>query len=200
MALAASSLQQRRDARLDRRRRRIASAALALFATRGYNATSVEEVVAAAKVSKSAFYEFFTSKEDCFRELLEVEGGALIRDVLSAAATGHDHHERLRLGITTFVRSCFERSSVARLLIVESVGLSESVDTVRYELQRRFADAVAEEVRHAIPHDRFYADKDPEVFGRAVVGAVSDAVGYFLTHPGGDAESLAKGLCRIFAP
>ena len=200
MALAASSLQQRRDARLDRRRRRIATAALALFATRGYNATSVEEVVAAAKVSKSAFYEFFTSKEDCFRELLEVEGGALIRDVLSAAATGHDHHERLRLGITTFVRSCFERSSVARLLIVESVGLSESVDTVRYELQRRFADAVAEEVRHAIPHDSFYADKDPEVFGRAVVGAVSDAVGYFLTHPGGDAESLAKGLCRIFAP
>jgi AcrR family transcriptional regulator len=200
MALAASSIQQRRDARLDRRRRRIASAALALFATRGYNATSVEEVVAAAKVSKSAFYEFFTSKEDCFRELLDLEGGALIRDVLSAAATGHDHHERLRLGITTFVRSCFERSSVARLLIVESVGLSESVDTVRYELQRRFADAVAEEVRHAIPHDRFYADKDPEVFGRAVVGAVSDAVGYFLTHPGGDAESLANGLCRIFAP
>ena len=200
MALAASSLQQRRDARLDRRRRRIASAALALFATRGYNATSVEEVVAAAKVSKSAFYEFFTSKEDCFRELLEVEGGALIRDVLSAAATGHDHHERLRLGITTFVRSCFERSSVARLLIVESVGLSESVDKIRYALQSRFADAVAEEVRHAIPHDRFYADKDPQVFGRAVVGAVSDAVGYFLTHPGGDAESLAKGLCRIFAP
>jgi hypothetical protein len=32
------------------------------------------------------------------------------------------------------------------------------------------------------------------------VGAVSDAVGYFLTHPGADAESLAGSLCRIFAP
>ena len=200
MALAASSLQQRRDARLERRRRRIASAALALFATRGYNATSVEEVVAAAKVSKSAFYEFFTSKEDCFRELLEQEGGALIHDVLAVAATGHDHHERLRLGITTFVRSCFERSSVARLLIVESVGLSENVDRVRQELQSRFADAVAEEVRHATAHDPFYADKDPQVFGRAVVGAVSDAVGYFLTHPGVESESLAESLARIFAP
>jgi AcrR family transcriptional regulator len=200
MAVAASSLQERRDARLERRRRRIAGAALALFATRGYNATSVEEVVAAARVSKSAFYEFFTSKGDCFRELLEQEGGALIHDVLAAAATGHNHHERLRLGITTFVRSCFERSSVARLLIVESVGLSEGVDKVRYELQSRFADAVAEEVRHATEHDPFYADKDPQVFGRAVVGAVSDAVGYFLTHPGGDSESLADSLCRIFAP
>jgi AcrR family transcriptional regulator len=200
MAVAAPSLQQRRDARLERRHRRIANAALALFATRGYNATSVEEVVAAAKVSKSAFYEFFTSKEDCFRELLELEGGALIQDVLAAAATGHNHHERLRLGIATFVLSCFERSSVARLLIVESVGLSDGVDKVRHELQSRFADAVAEEVRHATLHDPFYADKDPQVFGRAVVGAVSDAVGYFLTHPGADAESLAESLCRIFAP
>ena len=81
-----------------------------------------------------------------------------------------------------------------------SVGLSAGVDEVRYELESRFAEAVAEEVRHAMLHDPFYADKDPQVFGRAVVGAVSDAVGYFLTHPGVDAESLAASLCRIFAP
>jgi len=200
MSVAVSGIQQRRDARLERRRGRIADAALSLFATRGYNATSVEEIVAEAKVSKSAFYEFFTSKEDCFRELLDHEGGALIHEVLTTAATGHDHHERLRLGITTFVRSCFERSSVARVLIVESVGLSAGVDEVRHELQSRFADAVAEEVRHAMAHDPFYADKDPMVFGRAVVGGVNDAVGYFLTHPGLDAEALARSLCRIFAP
>jgi AcrR family transcriptional regulator len=201
MAVAAGAgTQQRKDARVERRRRRIADAALTLFANRGYNATSVEDVVAQAKVSKSAFYEFFMSKEDCFRELLSQEGGALIHDVLTSAATGHDHHARLRLGITTFVRSCFERSSVARLLIVEAVGLSEGVDQVRHDLQGRFADAVGEEVRHAMLHDPFYADKDPQVFGRAVVGAVSDAVGYFLTHPGVDTESLADSLCRIFAP
>ncbi|MDQ6879152.1 MAG: TetR/AcrR family transcriptional regulator [Candidatus Dormibacteraeota bacterium] len=201
MAVAApSGATQRRDERIDRRRRRVADAALYLFATRGYNITSVEEIVARAKTSKSAFYEFFKSKEDCFRELLAQEGGALIHDVLATAASGHNHHERLRLGITRFVHSCFERSSVASLLIVESVGLSASVDEVRHELQSRFASAVAEEVRHAMAHDPFYADKDPQVFGRAVVGAVSDAVGYFLTHPGVDAESLAGSLCRIFAP
>jgi AcrR family transcriptional regulator len=196
----APGVQQHRDARLERRRRRIADAALDLFATRGYNATSVEDVVERARMSKSAFYEFFTSKEHCFRDLLSEEGGALIHDVLTSAAAGRDHHERLRFGITTFVHSCFERSSVARLLIVESVGLSEGVDDVRHELQGRFADAVGEEVRHAMAHDPFYADKDPSVFGRAVVGAVSDAVGYFLTHPGMEADSLAKSLCRIFAP
>jgi AcrR family transcriptional regulator len=192
--------QKRREARVDQRRRRVADAALYLFATRGYNVTSVDDIVARSKTSKSAFYEFFKSKEDCFRELLAQEGGAIIHEVLADAASGHNHHERLRLGITRFVHSCFERSSVARLLIVESVGLSAGVDQVRQELESRFADAVAEEVRHAMLHDPFYADKDPQVFGRAVVGAVSDAVGYFLTHPGVEVESLADSLCRIFAP
>ncbi len=201
MAVAApAGAQQRRDARVDRRRKRVSDAALHLFAVQGYNVTSVDDIAARSKTSKSAFYEFFKSKEDCFRELLLQEGGALIHDVLEAAASGHDHHERLRRGISRFVVSSFERSAVARLLIVESVGLSAGVDQVRHELQSRFADAVAEEVRHAMLHDPFYADKDPQVFGRAVVGAVSDAVGYFLTHPGVDADSLAASLCRIFAP
>ncbi len=198
MALPAAKL--RRDARIEKRRRRIADAALVLFAGRGFTVTSVDDIVTRARVSKSAFYEFFESKEDCFRELLDQEGGGLISDVLADAATGHNHHERLRLGITRFVVSCFERSEVARLLIVESVGLSPGVEKIRHELQARFADAVAEEVRHAMGHDAFYEDKDPVVFGRAVVGAVSDAVGYFLTHPGVDADSLAASLCRIFAP
>ena len=187
-------------ARLDHRRRRLLDAALELFAERGYEETVVGAVVARARMSKSAFYDHFTSKEHCFREVLLAEGGELIRDVLASAATGHDHHERLGLGITRFVVACFERPTVARLLIVESVGLSAAVDEVRHDLQGRFAAAVAEEVRHATSHDAFYADKDPVIFGRAVVGAVNEAVSYFLTHPGADADSLAASLCRIFAP
>ena len=52
MAVAApSGAQQRRDLRVDRRRRRIADAALHLFATRGYNVTSVDEISAAIAVA-----------------------------------------------------------------------------------------------------------------------------------------------------
>jgi AcrR family transcriptional regulator len=199
-ALPTAGAEVRRSARLEHRRLRLLHAALDLFAERGYEETSVGAVVARARMSKSAFYDHFSSKEHCFREVLAEEGGALMGEVLSAAATGRNHHERLQLGITQFVRYCFERSSVARLLIVESVGLSASVDEVRHHVQGQLAQAVSEEVRHAKPHDAFYADKDPAVFGRAVVGAVNDAVSFYLTHPGFDADELAAGLCKIFAP
>ena len=175
-------------------------AALALFAGHGYHVTTVEEIVAGARMSKSAFYEFFESKEECFRELLAQEGGALIHAVIGAAAGGEDHRDRMRRGITAFVNSCFEQSALARLMLVESVGLSPSVEEVRHQLQGRFAHMVAEEVRLALVDDPFYAKHDPQVFGRAVVGAVNGAVSYYLTHPGADAESLAESLGRIFAP
>lgn len=175
-------------------------AALALFAGRGYHVTSVDEIVARSRMSKSAFYEHFATKEDCFRELLAQEGGALIHAVVSAAASGEDHRDRMRRGISAFVNACFEQPARARLMLVESVGLSPSVEEVRHQLQGRFAHMVAEEVRLALLVDPFYRDQDPQLFGRAVVGAVSDAVGYFLTHPGMDSESLSASLCQIFAP
>jgi AcrR family transcriptional regulator len=189
-----------RETRRLQRRMRLTQAALVLFATQGYHVTTVDQIVARARMSKSAFYEQFDSKEHCFREVLADEGGDLIHAVIGAAVAGHDHRDRMRRGIHAFVVACYKRSAVARLMMVESVGLSASVDEVRHHLQERFAHMVAEEVRLALLDDAFYEHHDPQVFGRAVVGAVNDAVGYFLTHPGADAESLADSLCRIFAP
>jgi AcrR family transcriptional regulator len=195
-----ASAEARGEARLERRRLRLLGAALELFAERGYEETSVGDIVTRARMSKSGFYEMFVSKEQCFRETLAQEGGALIHAVVTAAAAGHDHRDRLRRGIRAFVVACYAQPSVARLTMVESVGLSAGVDEVRHQVVGRFAQMVAEEVRLALLDDPFYADHDPQVFGRAVVGAVNDAVGYFLTHPGADAESLAESLGRIFAP
>jgi AcrR family transcriptional regulator len=189
-----------RELRRLERRSRLTQAALAMFAARGYHETSVDDIVARARMSKSAFYEQFDSKEQCFREVLAQEGGELIHAVIAAAAGGQDHRDRMRRGIHAFVVTCYKRSTVARLMLVESVGLSPSVEEVRHQLQERFAHMVAEEVRQALLDDQFYANQDPQVFGRSVVGAVNDAVGYYLTHPGADAESLADSLCRIFAP
>ena len=200
MAIAAPGPADPREARRLQRRARLTQAALGMFAARGYHDTSVDDIVARARMSKSAFYEQFESKEHCFREVLAQEGGDLIHAVIGAAAGGVDHRDRMRRGIRSFVVACYKRSTVVRLMMVESVGLSASVEEVRHQLQERFAHMVSEEVRLALLDDEFYADQDPQVFGRAVVGAVNDAVGYFLTHPGADAESLAESLCRIFAP
>jgi AcrR family transcriptional regulator len=139
----------RLEARRRDRRERLIAAALGLFAERGFHETSVDDLVAAAHTSKSAFYHYFESKEDCFRVLLEQEGGALIAAVQSAAAAGSGHAERIRHGIGAFVHACASRARVARLLLYESVGLSPSVEAIRHRLHGQFAGMVDAEVRHA---------------------------------------------------
>lgn len=201
MALEVPAPDSRRQARLEQRRRRLLSAALGLFAEKGFHPTSVEDVVAGARMSKSAFYEFFQSKEDCFCALLEQEGGAVIHQVVEAAEQGGgDHRDRMCRGIQSFVGSCAGQAPVARLMVVESVGLTGRVEDLRRRLQGRFVEMVAEGARRAAADgDPFYSAVDPGVFGRAVVGAVNEAVGHLLNE-GGDAGAVADGLCRIFAP
>src|SRR5579859_922615 len=127
------------EARRVGRRERLLEAALDLFTRQGYHDTSVDHIVAAARTSKSAFYVFFGSKEDCLRELLRVEGGALIEAVTTASSHAQDHRESLRLGIRTFVQVCHRRRPLARLLVVESIGISPAVEEVRHDIQGRFA-------------------------------------------------------------
>ena len=187
--------------RREARRQRLLEAALQLFASVGFHDTSVDEVVAQARTSKSAFYEHFESKEDCFRVLLEQEGGALVAAVHAAASEGLDHRERMRLGIAAFVHACARHSRVARLLLVESVGLSASIEVVRRGLHADFAGITESEVRYAQEHgDQALAGVDPATYGRAVVGAVNEATIWYLEQGvHGDPQELADQLCRALA-
>jgi len=81
---AAVGIDNPREARRLQRRARLMQAALAMFAARGYHESSVDDIVARAHMSKTAFYDQFDSKEHCFREVLAQEGGDLIHAVIAA--------------------------------------------------------------------------------------------------------------------
>ncbi|MFC4586290.1 TetR/AcrR family transcriptional regulator [Sphaerisporangium corydalis] len=50
-------------------RRRLLAEATRLFAEKGFESTSVQEIVAAAGVTKGAMYHYFGSKDDLLREI-----------------------------------------------------------------------------------------------------------------------------------
>jgi AcrR family transcriptional regulator len=59
--------------RAEATRGRLIQVAAELFGTRGYEATSIEDVLERAEVSKGALYHHFSSKESLF-EAVFVEG------------------------------------------------------------------------------------------------------------------------------
>lgn len=76
---------------------RLLDAAIGLFARKGYHATSVREIVAAAGVTKPVLYYWFQSKEGVFHALMELAVAAHREVLAGVRAHGGSAAERILL-------------------------------------------------------------------------------------------------------
>jgi AcrR family transcriptional regulator len=93
-----------------------------LVGDRGYEATSVPQVVAAARVSSNTFYGFFTDKTDCFIALCEQLGEELLEQVVQPPPPADDAPgalAALNRGLRAYLRWWPERPALARAYFVE---------------------------------------------------------------------------------
>ncbi|HET6966654.1 MAG TPA: TetR/AcrR family transcriptional regulator, partial [Ornithinibacter sp.] len=79
-----------------RTRRAIVDAALASFETKGFHATSVDDIADAVGISRATLYQYFESKEQLFIELMHETGADLLRLIrrlgsLGPTAEGYDN-------------------------------------------------------------------------------------------------------------
>jgi AcrR family transcriptional regulator len=88
------------------RRTQLIEIARGLFAQRGYEATSVEEIAARAKVSKPIVYEHFGGKEGLYAVLVDREMEHVVSRISEAITSGTPRQrvERAALAFLTYVR------------------------------------------------------------------------------------------------
>jgi AcrR family transcriptional regulator len=88
------------------RRSQLIEIARATFAKHGYEATSVEEIAARAKVSKPIVYEHFGGKEGLYAVLVDREMEYVVKLISEAISSGTPRQrvERAALAFLTYVR------------------------------------------------------------------------------------------------
>ena len=174
-------------------RQELAAAAMHLFATQGYEATTVDEIAAAAGVARRTFFRHFRSKEEA---IFPDHDDTLVRvgDVL-ASAEPHEHPlDTVCRGITEVLRMYAESPevSVERYRLTREIPIlreREIASVARYErLFTRYLLGHFDEPAH---HDD--ADDDPllaEVAASAVVAAHNHVLRRWLRAGGkGDVEA-----------
>ena len=76
-----------------------------LFATHGYDGTSIEAVLAESGVSRGSLYHHFPGKEALYLAVFEVLGDRLGADMTAALQDAADPVDMLRIGCVTWIRN-----------------------------------------------------------------------------------------------
>jgi AcrR family transcriptional regulator len=90
---------------------------------RGYAGTSVAHVIALAGVSRRAFYEQFSNKEDCFLSTYDALVASARKRVLQAWLSERGWANRLYAACKVFLAGIAADPRAAKLVLVEAVGI-----------------------------------------------------------------------------
>jgi len=122
------------------RRRQLLDVALAAFSDGGYHGTSMDDVAAAAGVTKPVLYQHFGSKRALYVELLDDVGGRLMDVIAKAAAEAHGPARQVEAGFRAYFRFVEHGEPAFRLLF----GGGSKRDEAFAERVRLVENAIAE--------------------------------------------------------
>lgn len=107
-----------------RTRRQLLQAALKQFADRGYTATSVREIVDAARVSKPALYYYFKDKAGLFQALVDHAHDERYLLMQQAAAKGETAAEKLEEIVAAIFEFSLRNRELMRLAFATAFAAS----------------------------------------------------------------------------
>lgn len=123
---------------------RIHTATIDLVAEHGYRSLRVRDIVRDAEVSTRAFYELFSSKDDCFLQTYDLISRRATRRMIAAQAGEPDWRERPRLVFCEFLTSLEENPAAAHLVLIEAYSAGEPVLEQALRAERLFEGMLAE--------------------------------------------------------
>ena len=124
--------------RTEATRGRLIATARRLFAEQGFAATSTEEILKEAAVSRGALYHHFPSKTDLFQATFEQVEDELTAQVLQSAAAGGETDPMLilQIGFEAFLDQCLN-PEVQRIVMLD--GPTVLGWDLWHELDERYA-------------------------------------------------------------
>jgi AcrR family transcriptional regulator len=151
------------------RRTQLIEIARGVFAKRGYEATSMEEIAARAKVSKPIVYEHFGGKEGLYAVVVDREVEHIVARIGEAVATGSPR-DRLEQAVMAYLRYVEERPDGFAVLLRDAPRTENRgpLPALMYDLADRVGAVFTNLFREA-----GYDAKAAPIYAHALVGMVA---------------------------
>jgi AcrR family transcriptional regulator len=175
------------------RREQLIEIARGLFAERGFDGTSVEEISSHAEVSKPIVYEHFGGKEGLYAVVVDREVRQLL-DMMRGALTGGHPRELLEQAALALLDYIETSSDGFRILVRDSpVGSSTgSFVSIISDIARR-----VEHILGAEFDARGFDAKYAPMYAQMLVGMVGTTGQWWLDAREPDKATVAAHLCNL---
>ena len=177
----------------DERRRQLLDVACTEFAERGFYATSMDDLAAAAGITKPVFYQHFPSKRALFVAVLQDVGGRLLTVLTEATSSAQTGRDRVAEGFAAYFRFVADDRAAFRLLFGASARNDAEFADVVDDVLAAAADAVGTFIK--VPG----SDAHRLVLAHALVGMAEGISRHALTDPDGphNPDELAHWVAEL---
>ncbi len=174
------------------RRAQIMRVAAEHFAARPYHEVRLDDVAAAARISKGAIYTYFRSKDELYLTLLKESSARVLTEIRALCAAGAGSPEDTLRGVLhAVVRFFVEHPQLARLM---RTGQLPPPDAELVALRAEGIELVAEVIRRGVEGGRLQ-DRHPRWTVELLVGAVAETTAFAEKPP--DPAELADHLADV---
>jgi TetR/AcrR family transcriptional regulator, cholesterol catabolism regulator len=177
------------DARLET----ILRAAGALFASQGYERTSIRDVARASKMSVAGLYYYVRSKEELLYRICDRSFSTILEALDRSLARTSDPRERVRVLIRNHL-SHFLRDMDAIKVMTRELGALDGVYAARIAALRRRYYATCRAVLEGLGTDPV----PPRLAAMSLFGMINWIHMWYRPEVDGSADDLADGMGRIF--
>jgi AcrR family transcriptional regulator len=151
-----------------------------LFGTRGFAATSVDDLAAHARLTTGALYHHFSSKAALFEAVFEDAHRQLLQNALAAGTGASNEVDQLLRGFEAFLDAVVQ-PDLQRILILDApavLGLERFT-----ELDERHAFPVLAGTLRAAAADRRLTIDHPDILARLLLGTLIRGAMLIATSP-----------------
>ena len=125
-------------------RRRLLDGLAASIEERGYRDTTVADIVRHARTSKRTFYDHFSTKQECFFELLTANNEELVTTLRDAIDPSAPWQEQVSQAVTAYVQTIDATPAITLSWIRELPALGEAARPMMRRGSGRLAAAIVE--------------------------------------------------------
>jgi TetR/AcrR family transcriptional regulator, fatty acid metabolism regulator protein len=165
-------------------REAILDGAFETFTRNGYRDTAIDDIAAAADISKGGIYFHFPNKESIFRELMRTTADKLVDKVERAVEAEPDPIRKAEIALRTVLEVFAGHRTMARLFF-EAGGAGRGFQAELNVMHERFARLIQSYLDEAVA-DGTIPPIDTRITSVAWFGALDEVVDRWLqaSHPG----------------